>query len=340
MAILGRRFYLGVIPMRRVLALNVVAALSMLGCDPSTPATDAGADAPLLSDAGRDPSAEDASAGDAGAEDAGATDAGGDGGPVSRSYTIRFRAEVGGEAFACGTTYDGFGPAADRSVTLTDFRFYVHQVELLAADGSATPLAITDDGTFQADDVALLDFEDGGPCTMGTTETHTAITGTALEGAYTGIRFVLGIPFSLNHQDASAAHAPFNFTSMFWNWQGGYKFVRIDAINVVPGGGGSLFAVHLGSTGCDGSPAGGVTMCDRPNRSTIELTGFDPETSVVVADFAELMEGVDPTINTAATAPGCMSGATDPECNEVVPSFGIPFGAQPAAMDFFSVSAP
>ncbi len=332
--------------MRRVLVLSAVAALSSLGCDTSTPATDAGSDAPVAADAGGDSGATDAPApADAGTDanagaDAGAVDAGGDAGSASRSYTIRFRAEVDGEDFACGTTYDGLGPSADRSVTLTDFRFYVHQVELLAADGSATPLAITDDGTFQADGVALLDFENGGPCTMGTTETHTAITGTAPEGTYTGIRFVLGIPFALNHQDASAAHAPFNFTSMFWNWQGGYKFVRIDAVNVVPGGGGSLFAVHLGSTGCDGSPAGGVTMCDRPNRSTIELTGFDPETSVVVADFAELMEGVDPTINTAATAPGCMSGATDPECNEVIPSFGIPFGAQPAAMDFFSVSAP
>jgi len=47
------------------------------------------------------------------------------------------------------------------------------------------------------------------------------------------------------------------------------------------------------------------------------------------------VEGLDLRLNTAMTAPGCMSGATDPECFEVLPSLGVPVGDLPAAQDFF-----
>jgi hypothetical protein len=98
-----------------------------------------------------------------------------------------------------------------------------------------------------------------------------------------------------------------------------------------------FFPVHLGSTGCDGTPAGGVTACANPNRPTIELPAFDPAMDVVVADFAALVDGLDPTGNAHATPPGCMSAPVDGDCVEVLSSFGLPIEGGVPAMDFFRV---
>jgi uncharacterized repeat protein (TIGR04052 family) len=276
--------------------------------------TDAGPDAPL---------------GDAG------NDAAVDGGPVMQAFSIRFAAQAGATPVSCGTPITNVGLAGGQTTDLVDFRFYVHNVELLTASGAAVPLAIDNESPWQNNGVALLDFENAtGRCT-GTTDTRDVVRGMAPAGTYTGIRFVLGVPFAQNHADASTAAAPLNVTALFWNWQGGYKFARIDTSTVVTGETRQAFNIHLGSTSCDGTPAGGVTMCTEPNRPTVELSGFNPATSVIIADFAQLVEGLDLRLNTAMTAPGCMSGTTDPECFEVLPSFGAPIGARPAAQDFF-----
>jgi uncharacterized repeat protein (TIGR04052 family) len=267
----------------------------------------------------------------------------GDGGPHMHAFSIRFAARAGDAPATCGETLTGLGLGAAQTADLVDFRFYVHGIELLTATGAAVPLTLDTELPWQNEGVALLDFEDNtGRCT-GTTATRDVVRGMAPEGTYTGIRFVLGVPFDQNHQDASVAEPPLNVTALFWNWQGGYKFARIDTSSEIPGMGGARtsFNVHLGSTGCDGTPAGGVTMCMRPNRPVVELSGFDPETSIIVADYAQLVEGVDLTVNTPMTAVGCMSGPTDPECAEVLTSFGLPFGTEPAgSQDFFRVETP
>jgi uncharacterized repeat protein (TIGR04052 family) len=101
-----------------------------------------------------------------------------------------------------------------------------------------------------------------GPCRNGTAATNTAVRGTCARGhAYTGVRFTLGVPFSRNHGDPTVAPSPLNNTAMFWNWQGGYKFLKFDtassgqpATTKAPdpqgGGNASGFSVHLGSTVC------------------------------------------------------------------------------------------
>lgn len=272
--------------------------------------------------------------GDAAVGDAG-TDAAVDGGPATQAFAIRFAAQAGETPVACGTPITNVGLGGTQSTDLIDFRFYVHSVELLTASGTAVPLVMDDEAPWQNNGVALLDFEDATGLCTGTALTRDVVRGIAPVGTYTGIRFGLGVPFAQNHADASTAASPLNITALFWNWQGGYKFARIDTSTVVSGETRQAFNIHLGSTGCDGTPAGGVTMCTGPNRPTIELSDFNPATSVIIADYAQLVEGLDLRTNTAMTAPGCMSGATDPECFEVLPSFGVPVGILPAAQDFF-----
>ncbi|MBE9047862.1 metallo-mystery pair system four-Cys motif protein [Pleurocapsales cyanobacterium LEGE 10410] len=146
----------------------------------------------------------------------------------TKEIAIDFEAWVGNREFTCGESYDAVG-AGESTVTPTDFRFYVSDVALIDEDGNAIPLELEQDGKWQYQNVALLDFEDGtSACDNGTAEMRTMVVGTIPEGDYQSLQFTLGVPEQLNHKDAAIAPSPLNLTSMWWNWQGGYKFLRVD----------------------------------------------------------------------------------------------------------------
>ncbi len=86
--------------------------------------------------------------------------------------TINFAAEIGGQPFACDATYAGLGNTG-AAVRGTDFRLYVSDVAMIAADGSRTPVTL-DESVWQHSGVALLDFEDGrAACANGTAPMNT-----------------------------------------------------------------------------------------------------------------------------------------------------------------------
>ena len=145
-----------------------------------------------------------------------------------KEVAIDFEAWVGDREFVCGESYEGIG-TSEATVTPTDFRFYVSDVALIDEDGNAIPLELEQDGKWQYQNVALLDFEDGtNGCDNGTAEINTTVVGTVPEGDYQSLQFTMGVPEDLNHEDAAIAPSPLNLSSMWWNWQGGYKFLRID----------------------------------------------------------------------------------------------------------------
>jgi uncharacterized repeat protein (TIGR04052 family) len=252
-------------------------------------------------------------------------------------FTLSFRAKVGAQPFSCTATYAGIGTSAS-TIAPRDFKMYVSDIRLLTASGAEVPMQLTQDGTWQLDNLALVDFEDQtGSCTNGTPQVRTVVEGSAPAGVYSGVKFVLGVPFSRNHVDASTAPSPLNLSSMFWSWNGGYKFLRADFTSTgLPGG----FNIHLGSTGCNGATATTPpTSCTAPNRPeyTIQL---DPAAEVIVADLASLIATTNVDVNQAASAPGCMSAPTDGDCNEIFPRLSLAIGGIPAAaQNFFRVEA-
>jgi uncharacterized repeat protein (TIGR04052 family) len=258
------------------------------------------------------------------ASDAGAPpDAGADPGvPVT---ALAFKAKVGSADFACGQTYSVGSPATQYQPR--DFRFYVHEVTLTTEQGTEVPFTLTDDGSFQGDGVALLDFEDNTGACKGTPETHATLRGLAPAGRYTAVSFTLGVPFAKNHQDAAAASPPLNATAMFWNWQGGYKFLKVDSVTTGLTAGHNL---HLGSTGCQPGPTpNSVASCDNPNRVKVTLEGFSPGKAIVL-DLAALVAASNLDVNQPMSAPGCMSSPTDLDCAPVFARLGLPFGSSAA----------
>jgi uncharacterized repeat protein (TIGR04052 family) len=204
-------------------------------------------------------------------------------------------------------------------------------LRLVKADGSDVPVALTQDGLWQVDDVALVDFEDAtGACANGTPETRSVIEGTVPAGDYAGVRFEIGLPFDKNHADVTLAPSPLNLSRMFWNWNAGYKFIRLDIRSTGQPRG---WLVHLGSTGC--SPAGSMSTpavsCTNRNAVTVDLPSFAPARDVVEMDVAALFAASNVDVNTDKTAQGCMSGPSDPECQGLFTQLGLAIGDTPAA---------
>jgi uncharacterized repeat protein (TIGR04052 family) len=259
--------------------------------------------------------------------------------PPRMAVTIPFEARVGGEPFACGQRYAGLG-TTKTVYEPQDFRLYVHDVRLISDSGQEVPVALTPDTKWQAEGVALLDFADKkGLCANGTAETYTQLVGTVPEGTYRGLRFRLGVPFALNHQDVSTAPAPFNDPVLFWGWRTGYLFVRIDGRTTgLPGG----YFMHLGSTDCAPPPSGqtsGTAGCDFPNRSEVSLAAFTPGQGKVVVDLAALLADANLDVNADVpnTSLGCMSQKEDPDCAPVFHRMGLSLDKQtpaPAAQSF------
>jgi len=253
--------------------------------------------------------------------------------PVNLS--IVFKPRVGSQDFACGQQYTGVGTTAT-AYEPKDFRLYVHNVRLLS-HGTEVPLALTDDGAWQQDGVALLDFEDKtGLCSNGTAATNDRLVGKAPAGHYTGLRFAVGVPFEKNHQDASTANAPLNVSTLFWSWAGGYKFIRLDGRTTgLPNG----HNLHLGSTECQTSGPNQVTSCQNANRFEVEIPDFDPtQAQRVVLDVAAVFSSSNLDANQAQSGPGCMSEPADTDCAPIFDRLGLAFGgtqANPAHQLFF-----
>jgi len=281
---------------------------------------------------------------------------------------LQFQGVVGDEVFSCESTYTGLG-RMDSTVAVTDFRLYVSDVSLINEAGDRIPVTLEQDGMWQYENVALLDFEDrSGNCANGTPATRTEVVGTVPAGTYTGVEFTLGVPFDLNHNDATLAPSPLNLTSMWWNWQGGYKFVRVDLENQMmmgevpqtqqhsphdghdghgghdghdghdghgghggePGGMVQGFLIHLGSTACqvEGNAMRPTTSCGNPNTSTVTFENFDPSGDVIVADLAALVADSNLMTNEPDTALGCMSGPDDEDCLGIFHNLGLSHGGQ------------
>ncbi len=259
-----------------------------------------------------------------------------------QDVTLRFEAQINGQPFRCGERYSQVGSKA-ATITPTDFRFYISGIELLDQNGKAVPLALEQDGRWQLGNIALLDFEDGsGPCRNGSTALNTTVRGSIAAGTYSGLRFTLGVPFEHNHADPTAAPAPLNNTAMFWNWRGGYKFLKVDMASTGASGHGGApgYSIHLGSTACSSaSPTVAPTVCANPNRVTVYFDKFDTSRNAVVADIGRVLSSSDVSTNAPGTSPGCMSFPKDADCPPIMGALGLAYDGQmaPGPQKLFSV---
>ncbi len=255
-----------------------------------------------------------------------------------QEVTLNFALKAGSESVACGQQV-ALGATQNMS-ELLDARFYVSNVRAITESGEEFPVALTQDGVWQYENIALIDFENATGMCQGTPETNTQVIGeTEADDPITGIAFTVGIPEDFNHLDAAMAASPLNVTDMWWAWLFGYKFMKIDLTSggmmmteetteasaesseteAAASHGDSLqngWFIHLGSTGCVGEdfvfPPD--APCANPNRIEVRLENMDVTTNTVVLDLNKLLQRVDVSRSLKLEPPGCMSEATDPDC--------------------------
>lgn len=82
------------------------------------------------------------------------------------------------------------------------------------------------------------------------------------------LRFKLGVPFELNHLNPITQQSPLNLPSMFWVWQTGHKFLRLELASSD-----AQWLFHLGSTGCKSASVMRAPQqpCLYPNVFAFEL---------------------------------------------------------------------
>ncbi len=242
----------------------------------------------------------------------------------NRRVTVQFQAQVNGQNFVCGQTYSNIGVGQPGTYQVNDWRFYVHDIALVKADGSQQSLALDQDGVWQYKNVALLDLRKD--CGSGALPTNAAVAGTVATDQYSGICFKVGIPYELNYINDATAPSPLNNSGMLWSWRAGRKFIRVDGIGD-PANLKQSFVIHLGSTECPGSDpnAPPTAACGYPNIAEFCLDNFNVDQDRIVMDVGKALAESNVVVNTADTAPGCMSGNSDPECIPLIPRLNLDF---------------
>lgn len=242
-------------------------------------------------------------------------------GQSEHTEALSFDAVVGEEPFLCDRAYQGFG-AGDHTVRITDLRLYIHDIELIDANGDRHSVDIVDDERWQHAEVALLDFTDGeGYCentpAEGNDVVEIDVDDVELDSTQ-ALAFSIGVPFEINHNDVSTAPSPLNIPAMFWNWNAGYKFLRVDIESDD-----SAFRFHLGSIRCLPDADGGVESCEYPNRPRVVVDEFSVGNDSVRIYIGRLFDATDIGDSPEETPAGCMATADDPDCQELFEQLGL-----------------
>ncbi|MCG8435014.1 MAG: metallo-mystery pair system four-Cys motif protein [Gammaproteobacteria bacterium] len=226
----------------------------------------------------------------------------------SQAVAIRFAAP----AVICGMGDN----SVQQSKRVTDLRFYVSDVALVAEDGKKTAVRLEQESPWQYRDTALISLN----CDQqGNTAENAVIAGSVPAGNYTGAYFSIGVPFDLNHANPLTAPEPLNISSLFWTWQLGYKFLRLDIDDGASSA--NSWSLHLGSSGCR-SPAPvrpPVEACARPNILQVDIAEYDLEQDTILVDIDALLNDVD-----IFAANHCMgSFHKDGICEEILSRLGL-----------------
>lgn len=242
-------------------------------------------------------------------------------GQLDLGVKIPFAATWQGASIDC----EGGDPA------LTDLRFYVNAVQLIDTAGRAHDVRYATEFGWQNDAVAIIDLEDGsGACINGNSDVFSYLIGAVPKREYRGLRFTIGVPFRLNHDDPLTAMPPLGDADMHRDRRSGYKFLRAGIATTSDG-----FWIHVGSARCDGTIEH-ITGCRFENRITVELPDFVPGESTVRVELAALLDGTDLGDGVSSE---CSSGPSETACVAPFAALGIDFltGERSGPQRVFSV---
>ncbi|WDE12633.1 MbnP family copper-binding protein [Thalassomonas haliotis] len=236
--------------------------------------------------------------------------------PVTIAVTPVYQQQV----LACNKAFSHMG----ESWRYQQLQFFISELDVFAKAVDSSPDQAKNswrtwpllESEFQSGNVALLGqvcSPGGNQSSVGNWQLHLA---PAFElSSISRIRFTLGIPFALNHQNPLTQKSPFNVPSMFWVWRTGHKFLRLDMVSDDDN-----WLFHLGSTGCPAvSPVRPpAEQCRQPNRFQFELA-FDSKKPELLLDLSRLLTQVALT-----SKKSCQSAPDNPHCRQILANLSGP----------------
>ena len=202
----------------------------------------------------------------------------------------------------------------ERHWKIQQLQFFISQVEYQTDDGDwyAWPLKTT---PYQSDNVALIGSDCADP---QWSKGNWSIDFQSFEdlNQVSAIRFSLGVPFALNHLNPLLQESPLNDSSMFWVWQTGHKFLRLEMLSDTDD-----WLFHLGSTGCKAASAmrAPKNPCLQPNFARFELsTDFSQGINPIVLDLSKLLNDVE-----LGRQSSCQSEPDNEVCQQLFAHLGL-----------------
>lgn len=150
---------------------------------------------------------------------------------------------------------------------------------------------------WQTERTALVWFNNG--CRSGVNTVHNhSLTIDNAQGVWqaaTEVRFELAVPFAENHSNPLTQASPLNIPDMFWSWQLGHKFLRLDLATDADTPRTS-WSYHLGSVGCQSASSMRAPQkpCSMPNRFELSVAK-PPAHGALFFDLAALLNNVEPS---------------------------------------------
>lgn len=223
---------------------------------------------------------------------------------VKQPQVIEFTPTLDGEKIDCQSTMEIRG----NNWKLNQLLFFIADVEVESSDGrwQSADLIISDN---QTNDLSLLGIN----CANDSSgQWQLQMQGLESDNAQS-LRFKLGVPFEENHKNPLMQPSPLNDSSMFWVWQTGHKFLRLEMekrVNVL--GEDNIdgnWVFHLGSTGCSAKSAlrAPLEPCQYDNYETFKIPF--PRDGNISFELSALLKGLE--LNRESS---CQSVQDNPSC--------------------------
>ncbi len=225
---------------------------------------------------------------------------------------VTFQTQFSGKNIQCKST---FIPSITAKAVwqYTQLQFFLSNIELKNSQGNWYKPALVK-SPYQSHNIALL----GEHCrNTNKNKGNWSLTFTNKVNikAASAIRFTLGVPFKVNHLNPLTQESPLNVPSMFWGWQQGHKFLRLEMSSRLPQ---SLktnnWLFHLGSVGCKASSPlrSPKQECLQPNRYTFQLPLVDNNNTIVL-NLSVLLRGIS-----LQSENSCQSAPDNKTCQQLM----------------------
>ncbi len=238
---------------------------------------------------------------------------------------VRFESLADGETIECGDILEDVGEL-ELTRRLTELRFFVAGLSLIAADGTTVPVTLTEDDQWQQASLGLIDLDENeGEC-RGSPGMNDVLLGEVPEGEYTGLTFSVGVPSAMYGEDLASGGAPLDRSDMQWPWAPIYNYFFLavtteDPDGILPSSGPPQTDVYSSFV------VGGLPAPDEDGNDVwlplVTLDGFSPKENLVGVEVAELVRALDLTTNGSCIGSNLPPPPIVEGCSDAIAVLGV-----------------